>query len=227
MGQIKSIHKGFKSPEAEKFSDVVEVAKNQVSSFGSDFFEQLVGFSLDKKAESPESSQKSPDKPLYIKDPATGQIDVFHASQHKNSGEVKKHAEKAPKAVEAAIDYHGDFIKSSERASKVEMHEMSQRLQEIMAELKRLVSSSKVLQSEFANVSVDQAPPEVGEYHINFLDWLLLTVRAAREKVEDSGAWLATAKKKSGKKGGYWGMFKKHGTTFGLSNERSVATQTG
>jgi hypothetical protein len=44
--------------------------------------------------------------------------------------------------------------------------------------------------------------------------------------VEDSGAWLSAMSGKKGKKT-YWSEFKKHGTSFGMSNERSVATQTG
>lgn len=223
------MHKGFKSPETEKFSDVAEVAKDQISSFGNDFFEQLVGFSLGKTDESPESFQKSPDKPLVIQDPVTGAIELFNAANKKSPSETQKqYAEKAPAhKKEAAINYGSDVLQHAERATHQEAREISQKLQEIMNELRRLVSTSKVLEMEFADVSVEQAPTQAGEYHLNFFDWLLLTIRAARQKVEDSGAWLATAKNKGGKKGGYWGMFKKHGTTFGLSNERSVATQTG
>jgi hypothetical protein len=230
MGKVKSISKGYNSPELEKFTDVVETTKDQIGSFGSDFFEQLVGFSLNSDKSSSESHQKTPDKPLVVQDPITGAIELFNAAnnQTKANNEAKKqHAEKAPQRAEAAIDHHGDFIKSSERALHAENREIKQRLDQIIDELKRLVSTSKVLQMEFAGVSVDQAPQQVGEYHVNFFDWLLLTIRAARQKVEDSGAWLASAKSKGGKKGGYWGMFKKHGTSFGLSNERSVATQTG
>jgi len=229
MGKIKSMHKGFKSPETEKFSDVAEVAKDQISSFGNDFFEQLVGFSLGGDKASSESSHQSPDKPLVIQDPVTGAIELFNAANKKSPSETQKHyAEKAPKPkIEAGIDHHTNFIQNSERVMHAENREIKQKLQEIMNELQRLVSTSNVLKMEFADVSVEQAPQQAGEYHLNFFDWLLLTIRAARQKVEDSGAWLATAKNKGGKKGGYWGMFKKHGTTFGLSNERSVATQTG
>jgi hypothetical protein len=55
---------------------------------------------------------------------------------------------------------------------------------------------------------------------------MLTVIRGARMKVEDSGAWLSTMQGKKGKKN-YWAMFKKHGTSFGMSNERQVATQTG
>ncbi|HLD02068.1 MAG TPA: DUF5660 family protein, partial [Patescibacteria group bacterium] len=60
----------------------------------------------------------------------------------------------------------------------------------------------------------------------NFFEWMLSVIRIARMKVEDSGAWMAAlSSKKKGK--GYWQMFKKHGTTFGMSHERNVSTQTG
>src|SRR3989344_5698474 len=65
-----------------------------------------------------------------------------------------------------------------------------------------------------------------GKYHVSFFEWVLLLVRQARMKVEDSSAWLGAFKSKKAKKQ-YWSMFKKHGTTFGLSNERVVSTQTG
>ncbi len=196
--------------------------------FGKDAWDetwkQILGVDISSK--SSDHDQTPPE--LTVADPFTKKQEVFNASKHQGSAETKRHSEKAPQRIEAAIDHHTDFVRSSERASKQETRELNQRLQDIMAELQRLVSSSKVLQMEFAGVSVDQAPQDAGEYHLNFFDWLLLTIRTAREKVEDSGAWLATSKKKNGKKGsGYWDMFKKHGTTFGLSNERNVATQTG
>lgn len=138
---------------------------------------------------------------LTVTDPFAHKQEVFNASKHQGTAETKR-TEKAQVQKEAAINYHADFVKNSERASKKEMHEINQRLQDIMAELQRIVSSSKVLQMEFAGVTVDQAPQQAGEYHLNFFDWLLLTIRDARKKVEDSGAWLATKKKKGTK--GKW-----------------------
>lgn len=202
------------------------VKKDVVEDFAGDFLSQLLGFKVGGS-----ESSKSPDKHL-IGDLVTGERNViFNSKDHKGKGEApksnKEKGQKAEKHIEAAIDHGGEYRNLTERVSRAESREIDGRLREIMVELKRLVSTSKVLQMEFANVDVEQAPTQAGEYHINFFDWLLLTIRAARQKVEDSGAWLATAKGKNGKKGGYWGMFKKHGTSFGLSNERGVATQTG
>lgn len=164
--------------------------------------------------------------------------DIFHAKDHhaKAKTDVKRtHADRAPSEKahkperrEAAID-HREFQRTSERASASENREINQRLQEIMSELKRLVSSSKVLQMEFANVDVEQAPTQAGEYHINFFDWLLLTIRSAREKVENSGAWAATLKSKKGK--GKWGKKERQdwfgNTSRSLSSEVTASNQTG
>jgi hypothetical protein len=128
--------------------------------------------------------------------------------------------------VEAAMDYHHEIGKSREKASRTELSEMQRNIEEIKHELAKLVSSSQVLKLEFANIGVEQSGKNVGQYHLNFFEWMLAVIRTAREKVEDSGAWLGTVKGKGAKKD-YWSMFQKHGTTFGLSGERSVATSVG
>lgn len=138
----------------------------------------------------------------------------------------KKKIERTEKHIEAAIDYHRDIVRSSEQVSTKEMQGFKNQIQQIKAELVSLANSTKVLQMEFAGVSVEQTPENVGVYHTNFFEWMLGMLRAARERVETSEAWMSAQKGKAGKKG-YWGMFKKHGTSFGLSNERAVATQVG
>lgn len=188
----------------ESLRDLGGAFKDSVShGFGKDAWDetwkQILGVDLSAKP-----SEKDPVKPDFtVTDPVSGKQDIFDVkTHHAQKGTEARRPEKAPVRKEAAIDHHTDFIKSSERAIHQENREIKQRLQEIMNELQRLVSSSKVLQMEFADVNVQQAPEKAGEYHLNFFDWLLLTIRAARQKVEDSGAWLATKKKKGAK--GRW-----------------------
>lgn len=123
-------------------------------------------------------------------------------------------------------NYYREIVHSSDKAQKRESYEQEKQVEEILVEIQRLVSSSKIVETKFASLAVEQKPKEVGKYHTHFFEWVLITIRTARIKVEDSGAWLATMSGKKGKKD-YWGMFKKHGTSFGMSNERSVSTQTG
>jgi hypothetical protein len=163
-------------------------------------------------------------------------VDEEKASTHKevemHEGEevdLMGHGEKKDNHghVEAGIDYHREITHFAERAHHHENTELEQKVQEIVNELQRLVdSSSTLIQAEYQDIAVMQAPSEVGKYHVNFFDWMLSVIQNARMKVEDSGAWLTAMQSKKGKKN-YWAMFKKHGTTFGMSNERQVSTQTG
>jgi hypothetical protein len=139
---------------------------------------------------------------------------------------LEKQGKQMERKVEAAINYHRDVVKSSERASRQELQSVSSQIQQIKTELIALSKSTKMLQLEIASVSVEQTTENIGVYHAHFFEWMLGMLKAARERVETSEAWMGAQKGKAGKKG-YWGMFKKHGTSFGLSNERSVATQVG
>ena len=101
----------------------------------------------------------------------------------------------------------------------------------IVNELKRQITilekKEKGLSSELTKIKVEQLPAKTGIYYLRFLEWMLLEVKKLIVKVEEGRTWLATFNQKKKKRMGYWKMYKKHGTTFGLSHERSLATQTG
>lgn len=103
--------------------------------------------------------------------------------------------------------------------------ETKRQLDAIRAELKALIVSLKNLHNEVAT-AVSQEVVNPGVYHLNFYEQLRTFIKVLREQVEDSRTWLASFATRK-KKMGYWGMYKKHGTTFGLSNERSLATSAG
>lgn len=137
------------------------------------------------------------------------------------------HEKKQEKAhVEPGLEYVREIVHAGERQISRENQEVEAQLREIMTEVKKLADSSKELQSQFKEVAVEQHAVTPGKYHKSFFTWMLLMIRIARQKVEDSGAWLAAmqSKKKSRE---YGAMAKKHGTTFTLNNERNVATQVG
>lgn len=140
--------------------------------------------------------------------------------------EEQSKAQEEKKEVEAGIDYFREIIHVEEKAISRENQEIEMQLKEIMAEIKKLADSSKELQMQFKTVAVEQYAVKPGKYHKTFFSWLLSVIRAARTKVEDSGAWLAAmqSKKKSRE---YWASAKKQGTSFTLNNERTVATQVG
>lgn len=104
--------------------------------------------------------------------------------------------------------------------------QIKQQIEAVRAELKALASSVAQLNAEIKK-TVAEVPVDPGIYHLNFFERLRSVLAILREQVDDSRSWLALSSNRKQKKMGYWGMYKKHGTTFGLSNERSLATQAG
>lgn len=109
-------------------------------------------------------------------------------------------------------------VREDERALKKQMEAVRQ-------ELKLLASSVKQLNFEVSK-AIQDIPVNPGIYHLNFMDRLRSVLRTLREGIEDSGTWLRLTTSRKQKKG-FWGMYKKHGTKFGLSSERNVSTQAG
>lgn len=180
------------------------VGSGATQSFASDFWEQMFG-------------ETNP--------PAGGE------KKQTTSGELAEGQELdlESHSVEPGINYRREILHGDDRIVASESHAQKQRIEMIIVELKRLASSSKELEIQFKDVVVEQRITKPGKYHQGFFEWMLIIVRSARMRVEDAGAWLSAMHGKKNKKHSqnYWQMFKKHGTTFGLSNERVVATQTG
>lgn len=102
---------------------------------------------------------------------------------------------------------------------------IKQEIEKVRMELKALAASISGLSNEVQK-AIDQVPVNPGVYHQNFFERLRSVLVLLRQNVQDSGAWLSMFSGRKGKKG-YWNMYKKHGTTFGLSHERTASTQSG
>ena len=112
----------------------------------------------------------------------------------------------------------------SERELK---EETAQILSELKIQVAALEKSEKALTREISKVEVETLPPKSGIYYLRYFEWLMSIVRGLRLKIEEGRSWLAAFNQRKSKRKGYWKMYKKHGTTFGLSHERGLATQTG
>jgi len=110
-------------------------------------------------------------------------------------------------------------------APRIDETEIKQKIESIRTELKALAQSMKSLRQEITK-TVMETPVDPGIYHLNFFDHLRSYLQAMKENIDDSRTWLATSNNCKAKKG-YWGQFKKHGTSWGMSNERSIATSAG
>ncbi|MFZ5845688.1 MAG: DUF5660 family protein [Patescibacteria group bacterium] len=102
---------------------------------------------------------------------------------------------------------------------------IKQQIEAVRAELKALATSLKSFHQEVEK-AILEVPVEPGIYHLNFFERLKSILKVLRSQIEDSTTWLQlwTSRKK---KVTYWGLYKKHGTKFGLSAERTLATQAG
>lgn len=147
--------------------------------------------------------------------------EVLNLSKLRNRADVAERREQLNKLP--GIDYRREVVHGTEMLRSREAGELDRKVQEIMQELKRLVDSSKMISNEYVHIAVEQKPVEAGKYYLNFFDFMLSVIRSARQKVEDSGAWLQVSKRKNG----YQQKAKNLGTKFSLSHERTVATQTG
>jgi hypothetical protein len=142
----------------------------------------------------------------------------------------KKQEEQEKKAkfanIDAGINYTAEIIHAERRVTQETNREVKTTVQEILLELKRIKGMSKEIESQFRDVDTINMPEAPGKYHINFFEWVLSVVRNARMKIEDSKAWLTSVRGKSARKQ-HWTTNKNQGTQFGLSAERSSATQVG
>jgi hypothetical protein len=128
--------------------------------------------------------------------------------------------------IQPAIDYVNEILHSQEKTTQKENQELRVKIEEITIELKKLSKSSKELELTFRDVDVETLPQAPGKYHLNFFEWILITIRNTRMRVEESASWIGVVSGKKAKKD-YWALAKKHGTSYMLSGERVVAQQVG
>lgn len=215
-------HIGEESIEAK----IGEVGDDQIKNItdlplatAKSFWEQLI---------KPSAKQTMPEQIIGKK--MKGTKDIF-GSNPTDLGEEGEFMIKSESKEERFIQTaeHQEYFRQMESQEISSIHGeqkiIKDRVQDIMNELKMLAKSSKTMEVIFKQVATEQMPVNPGQYHINFFEWLLVVIKNARRKIDEGASWLAMfSSKKSQKK--YWNMAKKHGTTFSLSSERTVATQT-
>ncbi|MCX8008638.1 MAG: DUF5660 domain-containing protein [Patescibacteria group bacterium] len=100
-----------------------------------------------------------------------------------------------------------------------------QQIEAIRAELSLLAQSVGQLNQEVEK-AIMEVPVDPGIYHINFFERLRRVIQMIRKRVNDSNEWLQLSYSRKKQKG-YWAMYKKQGTKFGLSADRTPQTQVG
>ncbi|MBU1084974.1 MAG: DUF5660 family protein [Candidatus Beckwithbacteria bacterium] len=107
-----------------------------------------------------------------------------------------------------------------------EDHQTKVQIENLQVQVKQLASEQVGLMKELDQASF-QAVVNPGVYHQNFFERLLHLIKLAKKNIVNSRTWLSLHNYRAKKQTGYWSQFKKSGTSFMLSGERSTATQTG
>ncbi|HVT01162.1 MAG TPA: DUF5660 family protein [Patescibacteria group bacterium] len=146
--------------------------------------------------------------------------------KQKQAQKEEEQVEKKPQVTAEHMEYFRT-VNNADRISETRVETNIQRsVDEIRIEIQKLIKTSKLVERTVKDATADKAPVKPGKYHINFFEFVLGVIREATRKLEDTNAMGAvfTSKKQQSK---YWNSYKSHGTSFGLSGERSSATQTG
>lgn len=157
--------------------------------------------------------------------PLSGEINVATGS-HQLSQEVIKTESVDGRKIQQLRNVQQQELEVFNLQKKTTQAEIKRVMEELSVEIKRLQSQTAQLTSEVKTMTVESAPSRPGVYYTNFFEWVLMTLRDMRKKVNESRQWLSTWTTKKKQKG-YWAMFKKHGTSFAMSDERAIASANG
>lgn len=137
---------------------------------------------------------------------------------------VEKHEKQAVSSEFA--EYKREVINADRISDRQTEQQVVQAVDQIRMEIQKLVKTSKLVERTVKDATADQAPVRAGKYHVHFFEFVLGILRDATRKLEDTVSYGAVfqSKKQQSK---YWNSYKKSGTSFGLSGERTVATQVG
>lgn len=159
------------------------------------------------------------------KQPLSGEINL-ETGVHKTTEKIDAHTANIDSKLRQlhAVQAEGKEIFNSKQ--KALEQQIGKIMQELAAEVKRLEQQTAELTGEVRAITVDTMPAKPGAYHLNYFEWVISMLRDLRKRINESRMWLSLWSKKKQQKG-YWAMFKKHGTSFAMSDERAIASANG
>lgn len=165
---------------------------------------------------------KSPRKPM------SGEFNLKDGSSQ-NPAQVER-TDKKDVSLEAKMRQL-QYLQRNEKevfnkSSRQEEARIAELKAEIVKEAKKLEQQTTELNKEIKQMSVDSKKAEKGLYYTNLYLMILAMIRDMGKKVGESRMWLSISMNKKKQKG-YWAQFKKKGTSFAMSEERSIATANG
>ncbi len=147
----------------------------------------------------------------------------FDFSQWLNLDEEKiaqENFQKGRQYERRQINHHQEQVVFSSQDRQIQKE-----IQEVRQELQLLIQTIGKVQQDI-ETAVVQEVVDPGIYHLNFFKKLASWLRIVRKSLQEGELWLEMWHSRS-KQSAYWNGVKKSGTSFMLSGERSVVTQTG
>ncbi len=159
------------------------------------------------------------------KQPLSGEINLA-TGMHKTTEKIDAASVSVDaklRQLRAVQSQEKEVFNAKEKAIK---EQIGQIMSQLKVEVMRLQQQTAELTGEVKAITVETMPAKPGAYHLNYFEWVISMLRDLRKKVSESRMWLKMWSKKKQQKG-YWAMFKKHGTSFAMSDERAIASANG
>lgn len=184
----------------EAFKELGSDTKKAVKSIGTDVISQINPLNWD----TPNFSGQS-------EDPS------FYPEYNQQTEREKARREKAQ--LNALRRQEKMVYSRKEEELKAQINAIQEELRKIVAEVGEF--------AEDIELAIEQSVVNPGVYHINFFNKLRQILVLLRKKIHDSHTWMHTVNARAHHKSIFWGNVKKSGTKYMLSQERTLATQTG
>jgi E3 ubiquitin-protein ligase DOA10 len=205
MNPFSTSTKKKSSPQYSNFIEAFkDIGKSTVKSFAKDFVGGTAKNAVDTLTKGQASNEQPEEK--------------FNFEEYLNAQEQQIRNQE--RARFEAIKREENVIFSREK------QQIKVQIETLQTQIKGMAKDQAGLMSEIDKTAF-QAVVNPGVYHQNFFDRLIHLIKIARKKIADSRSWMSLHNHRGSQKNGYWQNVKSKGTSFLLSGERTVATQTG
>lgn len=201
--------------------------KNNANIVGSSITEVGAGLSSGLKSFFESTNKTALNQLLEARKDAQAQVFGLEKELKEGDEEIVNEPQEKRKIVSSEHQaYFREIITAPSRKENEDRQQLSAQIEEIRSEIKKLKDASTEMEVVFREVSTQKTPEKPGKYHLNFYEWVFITIRNAREKMDEVntlGSMVGNRKREKQ----YMAMAKKHGTSFTLHHDRAIARQAG
>jgi hypothetical protein len=104
--------------------------------------------------------------------------------------------------------------------------EVEKQIESLRDAILKIAKSTQNFSSEVEKAAF-QAPVNPGKYHLGFFEALKSSLELIKKRLDDSASWMQEFNKRKDRVPFFWAQFKKSGTKYMLSSERSAQMAPG